>query len=149
MKTLTFKTHRNTNVQAKLLAKFLSNPEVEVKFEALNEDMAPDWDNEDDIKRIEREYNNGNFYAWFCAKVTVRYKGFEADEYLGGCSYKSEKDFKENSGYYIDMIGQCVNQINKEITDHNNEVCRAFKTRQLKRSAEAMEFILIPKTAIV
>lgn len=150
MKTLTFKTHRNANVQAKLLKRFIdNNPLVEIEFIAENEDMAPDWDDEEGIKRIEREYNNGNFYAWFCAHVKVTYKGFEADDYLGGCSYKSERDFKENSGYYIDMISECIDQINKEIADHNNYVCKMFKTRQLKRMADSLGFIVIPKTAIV
>lgn len=149
MKTLSLKTHNNANVQSKLLAKFLSNKSVEVFFEAEENDFAPDFENEADIRRINNEYNSGNIYAWFCAKVTVKYRGFEADDYLGGCSYESEKDFKENSGYYADMILSCIEQINKDIIYHNNEVCRQFKTRRLKIQADLLGFLLIPKTAVL
>jgi hypothetical protein len=151
MKILTLKTHNNPNIQAKLLAAFLNVSGVTVEFEAENEDMSPsdmEFD-EVNINYIEREFNRGNGYAWFCAKVTVRYRGYEAIDYLGCCSYKSERDFKENSGYYVDMIRQCVDEINKDITAHNNQVCTMFKTRRLKAMAAELGFIVIPKTAIV
>lgn len=151
MRHLTFKTHRNTNIQAKLLTKFLATPGVEVEFSAEPEDISPSdmLDDERDVKYIEREFDRGNGYAWFCAKVTVSYKGYSADNYLGCCSYKSERDFKENSGYYTGMIDECVIEINKAITDTNADICRRFKTRQLKAMATELGFIVIPKTAIL
>lgn len=126
----------------------LENLGAEVEFEALNEDTAPDFDNEEDIKEIERQYNNGNEYAWFCAHVTVKYKGLEADDYLGCCSYKSERDFKENSGYYDDMVRGCIDEINRTITANNAYICKSFKIRGLKRLAAELDYIVIPKTAI-
>ncbi len=152
MKTILLKTHRNTKIQNILLDRFIkSNPGVEIEFEAEPEDMSisDSFSDERDVKYIIRQLERGNDYAWFCAKVTVKYKGYEATDYLGGCSYESEKDFKEHSGYYIDMIQQCIDQINNDVTGHNNAVCKAFKTRQLKQMAESLGFIVIPKTAIV
>lgn len=46
-----------------------------------------------------------NIWAWCTVKVTATWKGLEGTDYLGGCSYKSEKDFMENSGYYLGMRG--------------------------------------------
>jgi hypothetical protein len=48
--------------------------------------------------------NDGDGYAWFCARVSVSYGEITEHTYLGGCSYKDEKDFVENSGYYDDMV---------------------------------------------
>ena len=41
----------------------------------------------------------------FQAKVAVELDGEElGNDYLGGCCYLSAKDFRENSGYYEDMV---------------------------------------------
>lgn len=48
----------------------------------------------------------GNDWAWCMVKVTATYDGIDSVEgvdYLGGCSYASEKDFKSPGGYYDDM----------------------------------------------
>ena len=46
----------------------------------------------------------GNPWAWCTAKVTARYLELESSEYLGCCSYLSEQDFRDNSGYFEDMV---------------------------------------------
>lgn len=51
---------------------------------------------------IIRQLENGNEWAWCAVKVTAKWKGLEASNYLGGCSYKDEQDFM-NCGYYEDM----------------------------------------------
>ena len=66
-------------------------------------DDETDKENEDSI--IE-QLENGNEWAWCCVKVTASYKGQEGTDYLGHCSYSSQKDFIENSGYYEDMKNQ-------------------------------------------
>lgn len=48
----------------------------------------------------------GNEWAWCVAKVTVRYEGYSATDYLGCCSYESEAAFKEGP-YYADMVHAC------------------------------------------
>ena len=51
---------------------------------------------------IYEQLDSGNEWAWCCVKVTAEYKGIEGADYLGGCSYKNEDDFKKD-GYYEDM----------------------------------------------
>lgn len=55
------------------------------------------------IDDIMQDYENGNDWAWCMVKLTGQYRGFEGCDYLGCCSYKSEQDFIDNSGYYDDM----------------------------------------------
>lgn len=77
-------------------------------------DDALDKEIEDDIiNRLEA----GDLYAWFTAKVSVRdNQGREASDYLGCCCYQDEKDFK-SGGYYLDMIEECIRQL--EMEDEN------------------------------
>jgi hypothetical protein len=82
---------------------------VRVKGNALaSEDDALDKEAEDEIlARLE----SGDIWAWFTAKVTVRDSyGREASDFLGCCSYKDERDFKQG-GYYLDMIKVCLDEI--------------------------------------
>lgn len=120
----------------KVMAKYESALEklgAEIIFEVQDEDIPTSdlMDNEESIKWVEESYESGNIYAWFCAKITVKYKDLEATDYLGGCSYKSEKDFK-NGGYYYDMVNTCVEEINKDIEDYNQEVQKKWNIRKAK-----------------
>lgn len=75
-------------------------------------DPKTDKKNEDWIRQ---QLEDGNEWAWCCVKMTAKYKSFEGVDYLGGCSYKSEEDFKKD-GYYKDMKQQAysdlMNQLN-------------------------------------
>ncbi len=66
---------------------------------------------------IYNELNNGNEWAWCTVKVGCSYKGQEGTAYLGQCSYKDRKDFKDNSGYYEDMkqesFDDLINSLNR------------------------------------
>jgi hypothetical protein len=111
----------------------LKDKGAEIIFEVEDED-SPSSDfieDEDTLKWIETSYENGNPYAWFSAKVTVKYKSFEATDYLGGCSYKSAKDFK-NGGYYWDMVTTCVHEINTEIQRGNSLIQKRWDIRRAK-----------------
>jgi hypothetical protein len=95
----------------------------DICFEALPEDVrvrgnasacgddALDKEIEDNIvNRLEA----GDLYAWFTAKVSVRDdQGREASDYLGCCCYQDEKDFK-SGGYYLDMVEECIRQLEME-----------------------------------
>lgn len=59
---------------------------------------------------IERQLEY-NIWAWCCVKVTAEYKGMEGTDYLGACSYESEKDFVENSGYYEGMKDRAFQEL--------------------------------------
>lgn len=62
-------------------------------------------------KRIYKQLENGNEWAWCTVKVTATYKGITGTDYLGCCSYKSQKDFEKNSGYYSDMKNVAFNNL--------------------------------------
>ena len=91
-------------------------PEIDdcwFKVECLEEDMpitgnASAIDDETDAQiesEIAESLNHGNPWAWCCVKVTCGFDDWQitGTDHLGGCSYKSEQDFVENSGYFQDM----------------------------------------------
>ena len=62
------------------------------------------------IERLER----GDLWAWCCVKVTaalvVDDLTFEGVDYLGGCSYADEDDFKRG-GYWESMKDQALDDL--------------------------------------
>lgn len=84
--------------------------EVDFSIECLDENLqiegnASAIDEETDKKianKIRRQLAAGNSWAWCCVKVTATWKNFSAETYLGGCSYRNEKQFKQD-GYFEDM----------------------------------------------
>lgn len=73
---------------------------------------------------IEASLRAGNLWAWCTVEVRATYKGFSASDYLGACSYKSERDFKRG-GYYEDMCNvaytDLIDQIKAVRADTINE----------------------------
>ena len=63
---------------------------------------------------IIRQLENGNNWAWCTVEVKATWKSFSASDYLGCCSYKSQKDF-EKGGYFQDMKEQAFGQIFSQI----------------------------------
>lgn len=63
---------------------------------------------------IEKQLANGNEWAWCRVEVRGKWKGLSAVEHLGGCSYRSEKEFKQKGGYYDDMVSTVVNSITEQ-----------------------------------
>ena len=53
-----------------------------------------------------RELAERSEWGWCVAMVTVEIDGVRATEYLGGCSYASEQDFRD-SGCFADMVHCC------------------------------------------
>jgi len=75
-------------------------------------------------KRLEdgiiRQLNNGNVWAWCIVEIKAKWKGLEGIDILGGCSYKSEKDFIKNSGYYEDMKQTAYNDLISNLEELND-----------------------------
>lgn len=115
------------------------NDEIEITFEALQEDISPsDQFDMSEMKKFQKVLDNdselqycGVSHNWFCAHVTVKYKGFEGEDYLGACSYKSYDDFvKRKDDYFVDMVSTCVDSINAEIEARNAEIRRNLELRK-------------------
>lgn len=76
------------------------------------------------------ELERGNDWAWCMVEVraTVEINGqtFHGSDYLGGCSYDSEEDFKRG-GYYEQMCDQAredlLNYLKHEVT--RGQIARA------------------------
>jgi len=49
-------------------------------------------------------------WAWCIVRVSAEFHGLKAEDYLGGCSYDSEDEFRA-CGYYDDMVETCRKEI--------------------------------------
>jgi len=70
-------------------------------------------DNQDDKAICDKIRNDLEFneFAWCCIEVRCYYKNeLFGNDYVGGCSYESQKDFMEN-GYYEDMKDQALDAL--------------------------------------
>ena len=138
-------------VQTKKDIEDLENLGVIIEFEPQEEEISPvdQFDNEAAAQKICDRYNNGFLEAWFCAKVTVKYKGLEEDDYLGCCSYKSFKQFTDGiTDYYGDMINTCIDQINKDIDFNNSEIIKHWTIRKAKNMVRPYGLIIMSKKAL-
>lgn len=75
-----------------------------------------DWRKEmegspESLRWIESELSMGNTWAWCSVTVIVAFQTFEEREYIGGCSYQNEQEFKAPGGYYDDLVEECIDKI--------------------------------------
>lgn len=70
-------------------------------------------DGSDDCEAwIFSELDRGNEWAWCCVEVKATWGDFEASDYLGECSYASEKDFSAPDGYLPQMKDEALSALN-------------------------------------
>lgn len=74
------------------------------------------------VKDIYDQLERGNQWAWCTVKVTAKWREFEGTDYLGGCSYKSEKDFTQPGGYYDDMKLEALADLNAKLIQIENSL---------------------------
>lgn len=101
----------------------LTEDEVEFDVECLEESMHPrecmdsgdaEMDKADAAEILRRLKTNP--WAWCTVKVTASWGGYRSSDYLGGCSYESEKDFKSgDSDYYADMKSSALAGLNAKL----------------------------------
>lgn len=77
-------------------------------------DDETDKANEDWIRD---QLDRGNEWAWCCVRVTATFATFKGTDYLGGCSYLSQKDFEQPGDYYDDMKHEAFNRLVKAIDE--------------------------------
>lgn len=71
-------------------------------YDEIEGSFASDDDDLDrkEVARIKRRYAAGDRWAWCSTRVTVECGSFTGEsDWLGGCSYASEKDFKKSDCY--------------------------------------------------
>ena len=108
---------------------FTSAPVVVAGFPAVvnlyleNEDIHPrdcfDPELEDLVADICQRADNGDPWAWFCARVevTVNVGGqiIRGVDTLGGCSYDGPSDFLRGDDYFGDMLQNAVDDAEAQI----------------------------------
>ena len=81
---------------------------------------ASAWDEETDRnveEAILTRLENGEVWAWASVEVQVHDdEGNMESDFLGCCSYEDEADFRENSGYFNDMVWNCIEQLETKET---------------------------------
>lgn len=104
----------------------LTETEVEFEIECVPEDMpihgnASAIDGLTDLQveqGIRDQIASGNEWSWCIVRVTARWTDYEGYSYLGGCSYGSEEQFKHPDGYYPQMKGIALADLNDVVTAH-------------------------------
>lgn len=95
----------------------------ECDFDAVwhEEDSTPDgsFDFAEDIAWVKDQLESGNEWAWCTVEVTCTYDDCDlvGNEWLGGCSYKSKRDFmrEETGDYYPGMKQEAYNDLINKI----------------------------------
>jgi hypothetical protein len=67
---------------------------------------------------IQRDWEQGNDWAWGVVQVRATFLSLEASEYIGQASYASEQDFRANSGYYEDMLETTIADLATQLLDN-------------------------------
>lgn len=90
----------------------ISEDDIAVRGNAMaSGDNAADKECEDAIiARLEA----GDLWAWCCVEVRATYKGHEASDTLGCCSYIDEKDFRSDA-YFKDMCNTALERLNDDL----------------------------------
>lgn len=88
----------------------LADAEIEIEVRQDDTDLRGNvlasGDDEEDRKaeqEVARRLDAGDVWAWALVRVVAKFDGFEGDDYLGGCNYASEEDFRTPGGYFDDM----------------------------------------------
>lgn len=85
---------------------------IELRREDMDESYEAQFDDAETVAWIRAELASGNEWAWSVANVRVSYHDvLVASDWLGGCSYESEADFRAG-GYFTDMVDSCIADIN-------------------------------------
>lgn len=108
----------------------VTQDDIPVRGNAIDSgNAATDKDIEDEIlERLDR----GDVWAWALVKVTAECEGFDGFgfSYLGGCSYKDEKEFREDS-YFEDLKTSALDDLisnMKASIKNGKDAARLLKT---------------------
>ena len=67
------------------------------------------------VADILRRLDNGDVWAWADVTVVARYENWKGYDYLSGCCYEDEDDFRRNSGYFEDMCKTALKDLNDQL----------------------------------
>ena len=97
-------------------------PISQVEFDLFceEEDLRPDYDDEEAQQWVRNQLRRGNQWAWFSAHVVASWTAtsgvdYTGEAYLGGCSYRNREDFMQD-GYYEDLKERAYDDRVEELT---------------------------------
>ena len=103
----------------------LTTDDVEISLTIHGDEDGPrgqfasgdDARDEEIVQEILTRLNRGDLWAWCVVTVEARWKGFSGTNHLGGCSYENEADFKQEGGYYQQMVNEAVDELNEAVAE--------------------------------
>lgn len=106
--------------------------EIDAEYQDPRDHFPVAADNADDaaadeamLDEIEQRLRRGDLWAFCSVCVKAIWIDpetdleFEGTDYLGGCSYADEEDFKQPGGYYQQMQKEAFNDLIKQIESGN------------------------------
>ena len=101
--------------------KMLNRHEIQVLVTAFPEEIPvkgnamcsgdEDFDQQIEAEILER-LEQDDVWAWATVSVAAEWQGLKEKEYLGCCCYESEEDFRNNSGYFEEMVQEALTNLN-------------------------------------
>jgi hypothetical protein len=67
------------------------------------------------VEAVEEMTEKHGLWGWCQVTVTVRLGPLEGESHMGGCSYESDDDFIQNSGYYNDMVSDAIADLQNSV----------------------------------
>lgn len=97
---------KNANIEIECLPEHMP---VKGSFDSGDEKLDIEQEN-----KIYAELESGNQWAWCTVHVIAKYRGFMSDNYLGGCNYESENQFRDDD-YYKSMLDLAIQELAETI----------------------------------
>jgi hypothetical protein len=115
----------DTSRRENMPCKTLTEEDVEIELAVFPEEDLPVVGNacysgeEEYDQMVEDEIlarlEQNDVWAWAMVRVSVEWEGLSSTQYLGGCCYESEEDFRSNSGYFECMVREALDKLNNRL----------------------------------
>jgi hypothetical protein len=67
------------------------------------------------VDAVEDMIDKHGLWGWCQVTLTARVGPLKGEAHMGGCSYESDDDFIQNSGYYNDMVSDAIADLQNSI----------------------------------
>jgi hypothetical protein len=104
----------------------LNRDEIQIRITVLPEEIPvkgnaicsgdEDFDQQVEAEILERLAQD-DLWAWATVSVTAEWEGMEEANYLGCCCYANEEEFRQEGGYFDDMVQEAVSNLNLRLRD--------------------------------
>lgn len=101
--------------------KMLNRDEIQICVTVLPEEIPvkgnamcsgdEDFDHQVESEILER-LEQDDVWAWATVCVTAEWEGLKEAEYLGCCCYANEEEFRQEGGYFDDMVHEALTNLN-------------------------------------